>query len=158
MRKFQKGQSIVEFALVLPLFFLLLWGFIYLGMFFADYLMLNDVARSCAREASLISASTLTQGDGKVAADDLVKKYKKQCQERQNTTLYQWPEITIVEEKSEQGNANVLVTLKESLTSGKKGDRSQNTGLAGTFKGFLSEKVVKNTFQVEYRMYWEGKK
>ncbi len=150
MRKFQQGQSIVEFALVLPLFFFLLWGFIYFGMFFSDYLMLNDVARSCAREASLIQTSTLKNNDQVKA---LQTKYLTECQQRQNTTLYQNPTITIIEEKAQKGGTNVLVTVTESL----EGDRGPNQGLAGTFKGFLSQKVVKDKIQVEYRMYWEGK-
>ena len=150
MRKFQKGQSIVEFALVLPLFFLLLWGFIYLGMFFADYLMLNDVARSCAREASLIQASTLK---GNAQANNLQEKYRTECEKRQNTTLYQKPTIAITEEKAQKGGTNVLVMITESL----EGDSGPNQGLAGTFKGFLTKKVVKDKVQVEYRMYWEGK-
>lgn len=52
--KFQKGQSVVEFAIVLPIFLLLLFSIFYFGMIFADYLMLNNVARSSAREASIM--------------------------------------------------------------------------------------------------------
>ena len=53
--RFQKGQSVVEFALVLPIFLLLVYGVFYMGMIFADYITLNDVARSSAREASIIN-------------------------------------------------------------------------------------------------------
>ena len=50
---FQKGQSIVEFALVLPLFLFMVLGIIYFSMCFADYYRLNQIAGDCAREASL---------------------------------------------------------------------------------------------------------
>ena len=56
MQKKQKGQSIVEFALVLPLFLLLVFGLLYVGMLLADYLMLSSIARSSAREAAIISS------------------------------------------------------------------------------------------------------
>ena len=54
MQNKQKGQSIIEFALVLPLFLLLVFGLFYIGMFFADYLTLSSIARSSAREAAVI--------------------------------------------------------------------------------------------------------
>ena len=53
--KKQKGQVIVEFALVLPLFLLLLFGIIYGGMLFYDYSVLSSLARSGAREAAISS-------------------------------------------------------------------------------------------------------
>ena len=51
--KFQRGQSIVEFALVLPLFLLLVAGIVYVGFALSDYLTLSSTTRSIAHEASL---------------------------------------------------------------------------------------------------------
>ena len=51
--KKQKGQSLVEFALVLPLFLILIFGLIYSGMLFHDYTSLSNTARSAAREAAI---------------------------------------------------------------------------------------------------------
>ncbi|MCR5177123.1 MAG: pilus assembly protein [Anaerovibrio sp.] len=51
--KFQRGQSIVEFAIIMPLFLLFIFGIIYTGFAFSDYLMLNHTVRSVAHEASL---------------------------------------------------------------------------------------------------------
>jgi len=51
--KFQRGQSIVEFALVLPLFLLFVAGIIYVGFALSDYLTLSNTTRSIAHEASL---------------------------------------------------------------------------------------------------------
>ena len=56
--RFQKGQSVVEFALVLPILLLLFYGIFYMGMIFADYMTLSDVARSSAREASMSDANS----------------------------------------------------------------------------------------------------
>ena len=51
--KFQRGQSIVEFALVLPLFLLFVAGIVYVGFALSDYLTLSSTTRSIAHEASL---------------------------------------------------------------------------------------------------------
>lgn len=52
--KRQKGQVIIEFALVLPLFLILLFGIIYCGMLFYDYISIGNIARSAAREAAVV--------------------------------------------------------------------------------------------------------
>lgn len=57
MRK-QKGQSLVEFALIVPLFFAMCFGMIYGGIMFLDYLQFNNAARVVAREISLMTNST----------------------------------------------------------------------------------------------------
>lgn len=57
LRRLQKGQSVIEFALVLPLFLLFALGIGFLGMIMADYLYLSNLARSSAREAASISAT-----------------------------------------------------------------------------------------------------
>ena len=48
--KKEKGQALVEIALVIPLLFLLVFGIIYSGMLFHDYSQLNNVVRQAARE------------------------------------------------------------------------------------------------------------
>ena len=57
----QKGQLILEFALVLPFLLVLIIGSINFGFFFADYVALNNVARSVAREAALQEGNDFSQ-------------------------------------------------------------------------------------------------
>lgn len=52
--KKQKGQAVIEFAVILPLFVLFLFGIIYSGMLFYDYISLSNLARSAAREAAIV--------------------------------------------------------------------------------------------------------
>ncbi len=47
------GQALVEFALVLPLFLLLLLGIVQFGTVFRDYIALTDATRVGARQASV---------------------------------------------------------------------------------------------------------
>ena len=69
----QRGQVIVEFALILPLFLLMIFGLIYSGMLFHDYSTVSNMARSAAREAAILQGTTgyntiegyyLGQGEG----------------------------------------------------------------------------------------------
>lgn len=56
--RFQKGQSIVEFTLLLPLFLLFIFAIVYFSMIFLDYMTLSTVARNSAREASVVESAT----------------------------------------------------------------------------------------------------
>ncbi len=62
--KKQRGQVIIEFALILPLFLLMIFGLIYSGMLFYDYSTLSNVARSAAREAAI--TQTVTENDSTI--------------------------------------------------------------------------------------------
>lgn len=56
--QFQKGQSMVEFTLLLPLFLLFIFSIIYFSIIFLDYMTLSTVARNSAREASVVESAT----------------------------------------------------------------------------------------------------
>lgn len=53
IRKAQEGQAMVEFALVIPLLLLLIFGIIQFGILFNNYLTLTDAVRAGARQASV---------------------------------------------------------------------------------------------------------
>ena len=65
--KTQVGQSMVEFAIMLPLMVLLLVGIIQFGIIVAHYLALNHAAVVGARTASVAPAAT-ADADGEAAA------------------------------------------------------------------------------------------
>lgn len=58
LRRSQRGQSMVEFGIVIPFFFVFIMGIAYFGAAISDYIALNNMARSCAREASIGGPST----------------------------------------------------------------------------------------------------
>ena len=49
----QKGQSVVEFAVIIPVFLIFVMGIIYGGFAFADYLRCNNAVREIARAYSV---------------------------------------------------------------------------------------------------------
>ncbi len=53
LKRGDRGQSTVEFALVLPLIALLLLGFLQAGIFLRDHLLVASAAREGAREAAV---------------------------------------------------------------------------------------------------------
>lgn len=59
-RRLARGQALVEFALVAPLFFVLLFGIIEAGRFIFYYEMLNNATREGARYAIVNGANSLT--------------------------------------------------------------------------------------------------
>lgn len=54
----QKGQAIVEFALVMPLLLGILLSIAFFGLVFSDYLALNSLARTIARDVSLYEGNS----------------------------------------------------------------------------------------------------
>ena len=112
MQNKQKGQSIIEFALVLPLFLLLVFGLFYIGMFFADYLTLSSIARSSAREAAIISSEDYYQDNYKKVRD----KYKD---EKLPMDIVEW-QATSTEHfniKYDEDSHNVQVIMKADLNT-----------------------------------------
>src|SRR5437868_13503743 len=69
-RRGDRGASAVEFALVSPLLFTLLFGIIDYGLYFADALSVQQGVSDAAREATLSVGSTAANwpGDGACGA------------------------------------------------------------------------------------------
>ena len=55
--KRQRGQSVVEFAFVLPMFTLFLFGLIYGGIMFLQYFNLSNDARAEARRIAVMTST-----------------------------------------------------------------------------------------------------
>lgn len=144
MQKKQKGQSIVEFALVLPLFLLLVFGLLYVGMLLADYLMLSSIARSSAREAAIISSEEYYNNNyEKVRQNYKDKKlpmdiFTWQADSKENFTI-----------NYDNNSHNVKVTMKAALNT------------TGSYLGNIVDKLAGGTslsqIEINYSMYSEYK-
>lgn len=150
LRRRQRGQSMVEFGIVIPFFLVFIMGIAYFGAAISDYIALNNMARSCAREASLDGPSTYRQLENKYLSQDLT------------AGLYEWgPNVpreladihvdkVLPEKPGDHGN--VVVTLKSKI------DMSRENA-AAIFKRLLirwagaSPEVL--NLHVTYTMYSE---
>jgi Flp pilus assembly protein TadG len=69
----QRGQTVTEFALVLPLLMLVLLAILQFGVLFRDYLAVTDAVRAGARKGA-VSRQVTTPGGPKKACEDAVTK------------------------------------------------------------------------------------
>jgi Flp pilus assembly protein TadG len=66
----ERGQALVEFALVLPVLGILILGIVQLGLVFHDYVALTDAVRTGARQAAIThSVGTATSAVVNSASD-----------------------------------------------------------------------------------------
>lgn len=130
--KKHKGQSVVEFALVLPLFLFIMFGVIYIGMMFHDYITLSNIARTCAREAAVSSSPDYTE---------MANYYKVNFlgEGELMTSIY----------KAADSNPIVIKSVNEG---------SASEGVEATiimqlkFNGFFADMILPKTFGVQYYM------
>jgi Flp pilus assembly protein TadG len=66
-KKNERGQTMVEFALVLPIFVVLLFGIVQFGIAFNNYITLTDAARAGARKAAVSRNASDPAGECKAA-------------------------------------------------------------------------------------------
>lgn len=67
-RRKEEGQTLVEFALVLPILVVVLFGIIQFGVAFHDYITLTDATRAGARKAAVSRFTPASQRAGSVIA------------------------------------------------------------------------------------------
>ena len=113
----QKGQAVIEFAVVLPLFVLFLFGIIYSGMLFYDYISLSNLARSAAREAAIVQ----DLNDDKIGK---IEDYYTLKTTSLLTHLYEpKPEkegdpVFKIEQKTEDSSVEVTIRMERNVSSG----------------------------------------
>lgn len=149
MRYLQKGQAIVEFAVILPLFLLFVIGILYFGMAMADYLTLSSIARSSAREASLIDKEVYTKNN----------KYEtiriKYVDNELPIDIFDWDpknqkdNFKIIYEKNSQ---NVKVEIKADLNKNGAGYT-----LVSVFDNIIGSDMKNFKLNIKYTMYSEHK-
>ena len=122
--KRQKGQDIVEFALLLPIFLLVLCGIIYCGFMFGDYQTVQGIVRNAAREAAVVGHYTESADPLQSKIDNyqvIAAKYNQILKEQKVITHLYVPDAAGVQvyatnEKKEKPENSVHATLRLELT------------------------------------------
>ena len=127
--KKDKGQSLVEFALVIPFFLFLVFAIIYAGMLFHDYSTLTGIARSAAREAAIM---TEVPTNGRYESVETF--YFSQTQNTL-TTLYKTQSVD-VQHKTKNDEAYVTVRIH----------------MVRTILSYVLDVVTPQTFDIVYFM------
>ena len=142
----QKGQSIVEFAVVLPFLLLIVLGIMYSGFIYSDYEAINDLARMAARDASVMTVESYSKtGDGGAAVEfsELKAKYEEVGLPN---NLYVLQNVNI---DYDAANQRVVVTVTAGLNP-------DSSSLSGAFSNFLGRGSVLDTLTVTYQMHSEN--
>ena len=148
MRK-QKSQVLIEFALIFPLFLLLVFGIFYFSSIFSDYMTLNTIARNSAREASVITWSTDTDRDAQYAK--IRKRYAKQPLP---LDIYTWnpsPNENDTPFKITHQDHNVVVNINATMNK-------NGSMLATIVDGLSGNKPELLNLSITYTMYSEDNK
>ena len=122
--KRQKGQDIVEFALLLPIFLLVLCGIIYCGFMFGDYQTVQGIVRNAAREAAVVGRYTKSADPLQPKIDNyqvIAAKYNQILKEQKVITHLYVPDshgvqVYATNEKNEKPENSVHATLRLELT------------------------------------------
>ena len=135
--KRQRGQAVVEFAIVLPFFLLLVFGIIYFGFLFKDYITLSNVARSSAREAAVGTNY------------EEIKGYYKD-NTKLTTSIYTWSgedDSFTIEKITTAGNGNVPGSVKVTIKA------TLNTNFPAY--GLMKEVSFPEIYEIKYSMHDE---
>lgn len=77
--KEEQGQTMVEFALVVPLLLVVLFGILQFGAVYNDYVTLTDATRVGARKAAVSRHSASPQSDAEAAARSSASGIDEPC-------------------------------------------------------------------------------
>lgn len=149
----QKGQALVEFAIILPLFLMMFFTIAYGGVLFTDYLTLSNAARSAAHDAASVA---INKENNEIVWSDQYPKVKAAV--AKNTNLMSdaivWNyndgnKFHVERLDSEDGNYDIRVIVRADLDTSK----SYLAGLAYRLIKKTDSTVISNFIDIEYHMF-----
>lgn len=145
----QKSQVLIEFALIFPLFLLLVFGIFYFSSIFSDYMTLNTIARNSAREAAVVSAENDTERNVKYM--EIRNRYAKNILP---LDIYTWdpsPDRNDTSFNITHQDHNVVVNINATM--------NQNGSMLETLvDGLSGNKTDLLNLSITYTMYSEDNK
>ena len=147
MRTKQKGQSLVEFAVMLPLLLIIVMGLLGFGLYFSDYVALNSIARSIAREASVMDNSTKTW-------KSINQSYVDNAGSSTLNTYY-LPNSAYVWDPTEGQGGLVIEKSGKNVKVTAKATVADTGGPLHALSGLMGDQSFFSDITVTYEMYWE---
>ena len=118
MKNNKRGTAIIEFVIIMPLFFLMLFGMLYGGIMLHDYNGLNELTRAAARAGAIEQTDDDTKEDENNAESPTKKgaRIKKFITDNGNNylLLYSVVENTIVVKNDEKINEEDAIVVSVS--------------------------------------------
>lgn len=156
--KKQGGQDIIEFTLMVPLFFVCLFAIMAGGLFFRDYITYNSVVRSAAREASLVVAQGVSDDQKDQPqkftdiSNNIYNDYNGQDQNHPHLYIVKSKADITIKGVEQDAMGNVIPpTVEVNLTA------TKNTGDYGFIHGVANAGIIlPDTQKFTYYMYWEN--
>ena len=161
MKIMQKGQSMVEFAVIFPIFLFLIFFVTYFSMAFADYLELSNMARSSAREAALVyvdSYDSVAKRERTEKEKDVLRQSKyndirnKYDKKKLISDVHQIKKYNI---KYDNKNENVIVDISAPLNKASTVGKTMNS-LLNVFAKNKNDEQGAFDINIKYTMYSEN--
>lgn len=158
----QRGQALVEFALLLPFFLMMFFCMVYGGWVFTDYMTFSNIASSCARDAVINyeldenKNADYTKVVARHATDGVIASLRSHAfiwRPDKNGENNHYLSVTETKDP-DTGDYAVKVIINADLDSGGSylGKMVYNL-LAFTTSDGNAAKVMKDFIKVEYIMY-----
>ena len=115
MKNNNRGTAIIEFVIVMPLFFLMLFGMLYGGIMLHDYNGLNELTRAAARAGAIEQTDDSDpESEAEEATTKKVARVKKFITDNGNNYLLLYAVNTIVVNDTVKINAEDAIIVSVS--------------------------------------------
>ena len=115
MKNNNRGSAIIEFVIVMPLFFLMLFGMLYGGIMLHDYNGLNELTRAAARAGAIEQTDDSDpESEAEEATTKKVARVKKFITDNGNNYLLLYAVNTIVVNDTIKINAEDAIIVSVS--------------------------------------------
>lgn len=154
--KKQGGQDIIEFTLMVPLFFVCLFAIMAGGLFFRDYITYNSVVRSAAREASLVVAQEVSDdnqpSEFSVISNRIFNEYNGKDKDHPHLYIIKENSDIKIKGMKEKADGNDIPTIEVELTV-KQNSQKEYPFIQGVANAGIG---LPATQHITYYMYWEN--
>ena len=115
MKNNNRGSAIIEFVIIMPLFFLMLFGMLYGGIMLHDYNGLNELTRAAARAGAIEQTDDSDpESEAEEATTKKVARVKKFITDNSNNYLLLYAVNTIVVNDTVKINAEDAIIVSVS--------------------------------------------